>query len=129
MAPPRNPAMPDPSQPEPIARPPCPSGSAGPEPAAGAFLGWEAGDGQFLVAAHPIGLRNEVLTLTCAVPPPPRQRVQVTLEARDGREYRAKATVAAVRALGPGNYLVRLLLRSCSRAFRWAVAESLDPVA
>src|SRR5262245_20209297 len=75
-------------------------------PAAWVWLSWEAGGGEFQVAARLVSIRHEGLSLTCAPPPPWGRRVRVVLDVEGEREYTAEATVASVTAPHRRSHLV-----------------------
>jgi hypothetical protein len=117
------------SEPEPIAQPPCESIAAGSAPAIWAWLTWGAGNGRFHVAARLVSLHPDGPSVTCAIAPPPGRQATIALETRDQREHGAEATVAAVRVLGRGVYLVRLTItESCEPAFWDAASACLEAV-
>jgi hypothetical protein len=110
-------------EPEPSARPPCESADDDAR-TTWVWLTWGAGSGHFHVGARLVSLHPEGPSVTCSVPPPPGRQAAIVLKVSDQPEQTAAATVAAVRALGRGVYLVRLKFEEpCDLAF-WKAASA-----
>ena len=93
------------------------------------WLTWGAGSGGFHVAAHLVSLHCDGPSVTCATPPPPGRQVEFLLEVAGEPELTATVTVTAVRALGRGVYLVRLMFAEpCKPAFWDAASACLEAV-
>jgi hypothetical protein len=108
-------------QPEPIAMPPGESAAAAAR-TTWVWLTWGAGAGRFHVAARLVSLHADGPSVTCPIPPPLGRQAEIVLDVSDQPEHTAAATVAAVRALGRGVYLVRLkFAEPCEPAF-WDTA-------
>jgi hypothetical protein len=93
------------------------------------WLTWGAGTGHFHVAARLVSLHPDGPSVTCSIPPPLGRQAEIVLDLSDQPERTASATVAAVRGLGRGAYLVRLkFAESCEPAFWDAAAACLAAV-
>ena len=113
-------------EPEPIAMPPCESAAVR---TTWVWLTWGAGTGHFHVEARLVSLHPDGPSVTCSIPPPLSRQAEIVLEVSDQREHTAEATVAAVRALKRGIYLVRLkFAEPCEPAFWDAASDCLEGV-
>jgi hypothetical protein len=115
--------------PEPIAMPSSESAAADAARKTWVSLAWGAGSGRFHVGARLISLQDDGPSVTCSIPPPLGRRAEIVLDISGRRELTSRATVAGVRALGPGVYLVRLqFAESCEPAFWDAASASVEGV-
>jgi hypothetical protein len=116
-------------EPEPLVMPPCESAAAAAARTTWVWLTWGAGEGHFHIAARLVSLHRDGHSLTCPIPPPPGRQAEIVLEVGDQQEHIAQATVAAVRALRRGVYLVRLrFTEPCEPAYRDAALACLEAV-
>jgi hypothetical protein len=113
-------------EPEPIAMPPGESADDAAR-TTWAWLTWGAGAGHFHVGARLVSLHPDGPAVTCPIPPPLGRQAEILLDVCDQREHTAPATVATVRALGRGLYLVRLkFAEPCAPAFWDAALACLE---
>jgi hypothetical protein len=119
-------------EPEPIAMPSCKSAAATAAAATRTtwvWLTWGAGAGHFHVGARLVSLHPDGPSVTCSIPPPLGRQAAIVLEVSDQPEHTAEVTVAAVRALKRGAYLVRLkFAEPCEPAFWDAASACLEAV-
>jgi hypothetical protein len=116
-------------EPETIAMPTCESAAADADRKTWVSVAWEADGGLFHVGAQLVSLQCDGPSLTCFIPPPLGRHAQIVLELSDRRELTSAATVAAVRALRRGVYLVRLqFAEPCKPAFWDAASACLERV-
>jgi hypothetical protein len=111
-------------KPESIAMPPGESAAAGDARTTWVWLTWGAGSGHFHVAARLVSFHPDGPSVTCSILPPLGRQAEIVLDLSDQPERTASATIAAVRALGRGVYLLRLTFAEpCEPAF-WAAASA-----
>ena len=109
--------------------PRCKTAAAAPAQTTSVWVSWRAGVGGFHVGARLVSLQCDGLSLMCSVPPPLGRDAEVLLDFSDGQEHASAATVAAVRAVQRGVYLVRLQFpKPCKLAFRNAALACLEGV-